>query len=206
MHAINLIKRHIFRLPRGKIFTTREMLPYGTRSAIDQAMCKLVKQEVIVRLARGVFVREGSDLARISMIDIARAKAESFGRKIAPFAGNLAARLGFTTCREDEPVFATNGSSSSFRCGDRTVHFRKTCPRKMLLSESETGQLLSALWHIGQMAFPSWQTSMPWLGRQQKEEIRPSAIWLPAWLSAQFMHLPLSWQALQNPRRACLSG
>lgn len=198
MYTISLIKRHIFSLPQHKIFTTRDMLIYGTRTAVDQTLAKLVKQEVIVRLARGVFTRDGSHIRDLPIYEIARAKAESFGRKIAPYAGNLAFNLGFSAASAGDDVLAIDGSSTSFMCRGTRIYMRKTCQRKMVLTRTETGKLLAALWHAGKDAFKVCERSLPWFDRKQKEEIRHCATWLPSWLAAPFLPWCLSHIVLRR--------
>ena len=52
------IRQHISRLEKSQPFTTKEFLIYGTRTAVDQTLCRLVKDGFIVRLARGVFAKD----------------------------------------------------------------------------------------------------------------------------------------------------
>jgi hypothetical protein len=83
MWVISFIRKHIFGLPVGKIFTTRDCLTFGRRGAIDQALSYLVKRGVIRRLARGVFVRDPLENMIFTNAEIAKAKAEAFGRRFA---------------------------------------------------------------------------------------------------------------------------
>ena len=53
MLTISSIQRFISALPKNRIFTTREVLIFGTRGAVDRALGRLVKTERIVRLATG---------------------------------------------------------------------------------------------------------------------------------------------------------
>jgi len=198
MWTSSLIKRHIFRLPLGKIFTTREVLLYGPRSAVDQCLANLVKKRIIIRLARGVFVQDGSRLDQITIEDVARAKAEAFGKQIATWGGELASQLGLTPedqqeqepVRKQERIFCVSGSSSSFKFREVTVVLRKTCVRKMTLNSSTPGQFLHALWHIGLKrirALTPRQVTGIRLNRLAKEEIRLSVGSLPVWLAALFL-------------------
>src|SRR5438309_1180711 len=58
INTIQLVTRFIARIGFDKLFTTRQLLLYGTRAAIDQALSRLVKAMHIARVARGVFIRE----------------------------------------------------------------------------------------------------------------------------------------------------
>jgi len=200
MYTACFIRRHIFRLPSGRLFTTRELLGYGTRVAVDQTISKLVRKGIIVRLARGVFTRQDSDLTNISAIDVARVKAQSFGKQIAAWGGQLARELGLPSDAEPEQIFSVNGSSSSFKFGKITIHFRKTAARKLRFGDSRSGQALRALWHLGRRQVNRAQIRLAtdrWL-RTDRDEARLIVCWLPAWLSSYFMHRRLclaSWTA-----------
>jgi len=181
------------------------MLIYGPRSAIDQCLAGLVKKGLIIRLARGVFVREGSNLNQITVEDVARAKAEAFGKQLATWGGVLASRLGLAPegQQQRERIFCVSGSSSSFKFREVTVVFRKTCTRKMLLNASFAGQFLHALWHLGLggvKALTAEQADRVSLNRPIKEEIRLKVGSVPAWLAAVFLHWTLPRCALDSPR------
>ncbi|MBI4532657.1 MAG: type IV toxin-antitoxin system AbiEi family antitoxin domain-containing protein [Candidatus Melainabacteria bacterium] len=201
MFTSSFIKRHIVRLPLDKIFSTRELLIYGSRTAVDQTLSKLVKMGRIIRLARGVFVKEGSNIEKITVCDVAQKKAESFGKQIATWGGLLAVKLGLTTDGHHEHVYCISGSSSSFKFGDVTVHLRKVCARKMYLSTNIPGQFLHALWHLGKQRLDELRKS-PWLPvllkRTDREYIRSSVHLIPTWLASAFLHWHLPRAAFQN--------
>ncbi len=181
------IRRHVFSLPLGRIFTTRDLLGYGRRSAVDQAVSRLVKSSTIVRLARGVFIRTGSPIP--DTFEIARAKAEAFGKQIAAHAGKLAFDLGLTAKALAEPAFAVNAGSSSFQAGPVRIHLKKTAHRKLHLGDRPAGRALRALWHVGKkMVDGACLTSATArLGRTDRAEIRQAASLLPAWLMLHFL-------------------
>ncbi|MBI4534351.1 MAG: type IV toxin-antitoxin system AbiEi family antitoxin domain-containing protein [Candidatus Melainabacteria bacterium] len=201
MPTTSFIKRHIYRLPLDKIFSTREFLIYGSRTAVDQTMSKLVKKGIIIRLARGLFVKEGSNTERITIYDVAKAKAESFGKQIAIWGGHLAVKLGLTTDGHYEHTYCVSGSSSSFKFGDVIVRLRKACARIMHLSTDIPGQFLQALWYLGKQRLYELRRS-PWLPislkRTEKEHIRLSVHLVPAWLAAAFLHWHLPRTALHS--------
>ncbi len=203
MPTSSFIKRYIYRLPLDKIFSTREFLLYGSRTAVDQTLSKLVKKGMIIRLARGLFVKEGSNIEKITICDVAKAKAESFGKQIAIWGGHLAVRLRLISQAHEEQIYSVNGSSSSFRFGDVTVHFRRVCARKMHLSTDTDigGQFLQALWHLGKQKLDELRReplSQIWFKRTEREHIRLSVHLVPAWLAAAFLHWRLPRAALHS--------
>ena len=194
------VRRHIFRLPLQKLFTTREFLLYGPRATIDQSLSRLVKKEVIVRVARGILVRYGSNLSKITPFDMAKAKAESFGKQIARWGGDIAHELGLIEKQSKEHIFCVNGSSSSFKFGEMTIHLRKVCARKMRFGENKAGKVLRALWHLGKFQVDAMcvDRSLRTCLRPDREEIRGSLCWLPTWLSNHFINMVLHREAFLN--------
>ncbi len=195
MSTSSLIKKHIFRLPLGRLFTTRELVRYGSRTAVDQAIWKLVNNDVIVRLARGVFVRAGSDLRSITVTEIARVKAESFCRRFS-ILGRIDFKESGSASESDRAYFGVSGSTSSFKCGQLVVVLKRICARKFALCSSSIGQFLYALWSIGNGhagAYLFKADILSWLGRKQRQEIRMSLHLVPGWLASGFLqwHLPV---------------
>ncbi|HEY9871143.1 MAG TPA: DUF6088 family protein [Candidatus Obscuribacterales bacterium] len=200
MNTQAFVLRHIFVSPPGKILTTREFLIYGSRAAVDQALSRLVKKGILRRLARGVFLRHDSELANITVWDVARVKAQSFGKQIAGWGGNIAAELGLLEPEKLEPIFAVNGSSSGFYFGHIFIQFRRTCPRRMRFADTRAGKAIRALWHLGrgrcrqEHVHKATQSCL----RSDREEIRLSFPWIPAWLSSYFLDLPLPLGYVKN--------
>ncbi len=87
-------------------FTTGQLLCCGTRSAVDTALCRLAKNGVIERLAAGVYRYVSSVIENPSAFEIAKIKAERFGKRIAEYA-----RSDFAS---ESLTFNTDGCSSSF--------------------------------------------------------------------------------------------
>ncbi|MBI4534136.1 MAG: type IV toxin-antitoxin system AbiEi family antitoxin domain-containing protein [Candidatus Melainabacteria bacterium] len=201
MYTSSFIKRHICRLPLDKIFSTRELLIYGSRSAVDQTMSKLVRKGIIIRLARGLFVKEGTNIEKITVYDVAKAKAESFAKQIVAWGGHLAHKLGLVSQECDKHIYCVSGSSSSFKFGDVIVRLRKACARKMHLSTDLAGQFLQALWYLGKQRLDELRGS-PWLPillrRTDREYIRLSFHLVPAWLACPFLHWRLPKAAFHH--------
>jgi len=199
MYISTFIRRNIRQLPLDKIFTTRDFLPCGTRAAIDQALFRLVNKGIIIRLARGVFVKAGSNLKAIDARKVAGVKARAFGKRLASWGGQLAQQFGLVAKSSNRVMFAVDGSSSCFRFGDITIHFKKVGPRKLQLGESKAGQALQALWHIGCRQVNQKQIIRATADclRPDRQEIHRRLSWVPAWLSEHF------WDGKWRPISVC---
>ena len=89
--CLSYIRRHVSNLLDGQIFTTRDCLKYGTRQNVDNALYRCVKERWIIRISRGVFTRYSSKFEFPSFAEIARIKAEAFGKKLLAHGADLAA-------------------------------------------------------------------------------------------------------------------
>ena len=86
----------INRLKSGQIFTTRDLLHTGWRAAVDKALSRLVAREYIIRLSRGVFIRNDYQVIMPSIDKIANVKAAAFGKHILAHGADAARQLGLT--------------------------------------------------------------------------------------------------------------
>jgi len=197
------IRRHLYGLETDQPFTTRELLNYGNRSAIDNCIFRLIEEGVIHRITRGVFVvrKSSGKPPHYTQREIAEIKANSFGRKLQthPFklAKELAVRLGIIKlgekfkgeCNEIDSTYETSGPSSSFIYDRKRVYFKKTTRRKIQLGDSKAGLVIRALWYIGAL-----ERYLLWDEEAQRKvfkglygldrlEIHRSSALMPAWLS-----------------------
>jgi len=195
MATTSNIRRHIFRLPKGRPFTTRDLLGYGSRSAVDHALFRLVKSGMIVRLARGVFVMVDAMSQIPTVLEVARVKARSFGKQIAVHGADAAHALGLPVPANGQTTYATDGCSSSFRYGNVVIHFKRVSHRKFLLGDGRSGLLLRALWHLGPNVCNrnTVKEAGSNLMRTDRRELRELICLIPDWISRCFSWTP-RWQ------------
>jgi hypothetical protein len=186
--CISYIRRYVFQLKKWQLFTTRDCLLYGSRSAVDQALFRLVKKGVLIRLTRGVFARNDYDHHQYSVAEVAATKAMSFGRTITRHAAQTAAELKLCTPPGYTNVFCINASSSKFHYGDTVVHLKGTCPRKMRPSITKAAKAIRALWYLGKdnCDFTHIEAALTDFLRQDRQELRWSSALMPSWLSDRF--------------------
>ena len=185
--CIEFIYRHIRKLPSTQIFTTREVLIYGARAAIDIALHRMVKAGFIVRLARGVFVRDNSSPPPLEQIVLAKAKA--FRRKFAEHPESILRELGISAAKNDL-LFATDGDSSSFDTIHGRVFLKRICPRKISMLETLVGRIVYAIWHLGRGQFDNSQLQLAShdLKRSEREQLWLLSSVMPNWLTDLCRH------------------
>jgi len=186
--SITFVRAFINTLPVGKLFTTRDCLRFGRRAAIDQALARLVRSQYILRLARGVFMRDLPVASTPSSYDIAETKARAFGKQIASYGADLAAQLGLIDRKPAQPTYIINGHTSSFQAGGTTIHLHGACMRKLLPRETLAGQVMRALWHLGrQLCTPrAVMIATARCGRSDRQALRDYIAWMPSWLGDYF--------------------
>lgn len=119
MCTSTFVKRHIYNLPAGKIFSTGDLLKYGKRSNIDRIIHNLVREERIFRVARGLFVKHGANTKMPTFAEIAEAKAAALGH----FSFSAGENLNGSTGHALSQASLTCGGKSSFRAGNKRIQF-----------------------------------------------------------------------------------
>jgi len=193
------IRRFVFKFPLDKIFTTRDCLKFGLRRAVDSALFRLVEEGIIIRLARGVFIRDGSDLKAIGAWKVAEAKARAFGKEIAGHGAKIAMELGLIPqSRTPMKFYVSGGHSSSFRFGKVVIYFKGVSAKRMGIAYSKAGKAVRALWHLGRRNFTPnlLQAAKVGLRRSDEDELRESIRWMPAWLADRIVTRSIPWGAI----------
>jgi len=186
--AMSMIKRYITYLTDGKIFTTRDCLAFGKRAAVDQALYTLVKVGWIRRLARGVFVKELGYMRDYSLYEIAKVKAESFGRRIIQQPKFVVPNNDLNYGKRPETAtFFIDGRSSQFHIQGHKVQFKQIAPRKLKLAETTVGEAARAVWNLGEKLGDgiALMHATDFFDRDDRIWFKRNIKWMPAWLSDQ---------------------
>lgn len=183
------IRRDIGSRGQDEIFTTRQMLRHGPRGAVDFALYKMVKDGVIKRLARGVFVKAACQLV-FEPIEIAKVKAEAFGKRIISQSyRRILQGQPFVDQAESETTFVVEGSSSSFWFGKHRIVFKSSLARKFALADTLAGVVLRALWRKGEDGCKSTmiRSAADLLRGKSRVDVYDLLPLLPAWLHEHFV-------------------
>lgn len=187
-----IIRRHINGIQPKQVFSIRDLLPYGSRQAVDQTMYRMVKNGSVFRVARGLYVRY-FDVTKTPPKDlVAKIKAEGFAKETAQHGKKCASDQSLALENTIETIYATTGSTSNFDYRGKTIKFHKLAPRKLVLKDSKIGQFIRAYWALGPKYCYDRRTGstidFAQLIKQkfnpyEQEELRMARKWMPAWLS-----------------------
>jgi hypothetical protein len=120
---------------RGKIFFANDFATFGNQKACNKALERLVKQEEIIRVSRGIYaIPKKSELLGTltpSYDDVVRAILKRDNAKVIPtglFAENM---LGLSTQVPMKVIYLTDGSPRKLIIGNMSVVFKKTSPKNL---------------------------------------------------------------------------
>ncbi|HEY4289200.1 MAG TPA: DUF6088 family protein [Puia sp.] len=125
----------------GAVFFPADLLEFGEPDAIHQTFSRLAKNKILLRLAKGIYVKpmmdpELGDL-RPSLEDVAQQIAERDKVVIRPTGAAALNKLGLSTQVPTKVVYLTNGNPKRIQVGRSTIVFKKTT-HKQLAVQPET--------------------------------------------------------------------
>ncbi len=193
------IMRRIRGHGRGQwVCTPMNFLDLGSRSAIDKALSRLVKDGLLRRVSRGLY-----DLPRMSNIlkrpappnvDAAiKALARRDDTKFMPDGIVAANSLGLTNAVPAKTAYLTDGASRVLNVGGRTVHLKRA--RKHLISWLDRPgltvvlalDLLCKQVATGTEVINKLRTSLP---DDVKHDLAQGVDLLPSWMAEIVQKIP----------------
>lgn len=138
---------------RGSLFFIDDFLQFGNAKAVGKALERLVDDNKIQRVARGIYSRLETDpllgLVKPSVEYIAQSIAKRDRARIIP-TGSLAMNiLGLSTQVPVNVVFLTDGSARKIQLGKQKIVFKKTSPRNLATIGKLSTLAIQALKEIG---------------------------------------------------------
>ena len=139
---------------RGHVYISKDFLDLGSRAAVDQALCRMVKDGTIRRIGRGIFdyprtnPRLGIELSP-DPDQVARAVARGRGGHFQPSGAVAANDLGLTTQVPGNTVYLSDTSSGKIRLGKQTLTIKHVAPKRLATGDKVLGPVLQALYFIG---------------------------------------------------------
>lgn len=190
------------RQPPGEPFSPSELLRYGTRASIDQALSRLTREGVIERVRRGIYVkpRHSRLVGTVppSAVAVARTYARARGIPVAPTGAQVLADHGLSTQTPVTPVLSAGvRGRKTIRVGSRQVTLRHAPAYVLDHAGTPEGDALAALQHLGRGRLPEARTllaRLPADTRTRLLDLRPS---LPGWL-ADMLTVSARQQTLGN--------
>ena len=175
---------------RGSVFSPSDFLDLGSRDAVDQALSRLARKDILRRLARGLYdyPKTHPVLGVVSPTPeaIAKALAGRHGIRLQPSGAYAANLLGLSTQVPAKIVFLTDGPSRTVRVGNQEIRLVRTTPRTMGPARRISGTVIQALRHLGQAQVDAAviRTLRRKLRLADKQQLLRDVPFAPAWVGA----------------------
>jgi Family of unknown function (DUF6088) len=149
----NKVFLKIKKAKRGSLFFIDDFLLFGNAKAVGKALERLVDDNSIQRVARGIYSRLETDpllgFVKPSVEDIAQSIAKRDRARIIP-TGSLAMNiLGLSSQIPMNVVFLTDGSARKIQLGKQKIVFKKTSPKNLAMIGKLSTLAIQALKEIG---------------------------------------------------------
>ncbi|MFN8658150.1 MAG: DUF6088 family protein [Candidatus Obscuribacterales bacterium] len=193
MTVAKAVRRAIEAMPEGTAFPAKELLPLGPRTAVDQILYRMAKDNELVRIARGVYARpKWNKYVNAPVMpepyEVAELIAKNRGVKLGPTGAQAAHQLGLTTQMPTQPVYATTGRNGVIKIGNGVIRLRHVAPQKMQYAGTPVGTAIAALRYLGkeQVTAGVIKKLEGALTADDFQQLRQATTALPAWALDKF--------------------
>jgi hypothetical protein len=146
----NLVLSFFTELGAGIPKAVRLLFCFGKEAQIYIIASELVKEKLLTRVTRGIYMLPTQDGSMPSDDAIALAKAEGFGKVIYELDDGIRHAARNLKIMSGNPIamYATSGASSSFKYRNGTIVFYKMANRKIELMKRKIGSTLNNFWKL----------------------------------------------------------
>ena len=174
-------------LPEGGLLSPKEFLHLGSRAAVDQALARLTRDGVLLRVGRGAYAApiQGRFGSRPPSTEaVVHAIEAASGETIVANGAAEANALGLTTQMPTREVFITSGRSRTLQLGNRSVELKHGNRLQLLLGKRPAGMAIRALSWLGPeqgtVALQGLRSKLP---NAEWEAMRSARASLPSWMA-----------------------
>ena len=118
--ASHRIRKSIAGLPDNEMFCNRELLRFGSRSLVDNVLCRAQQDGLLIRLRSGLYIKTAARSRLPSVDELTQRKMIESDRISCPVSTNRH-RFMDATGRHAVAAYYTNGATSSFKVAGGTV-------------------------------------------------------------------------------------
>jgi len=189
------IAESIKSLPEGSILFVDDFLDYGNAESVKKALLRLKEKEILVRLAHGIYLSPKIDkelgILFPSTEEIAKAIARRDKARIVPTGVQALNKLGLSTQVPMKVVYLTDGAARTVKVGKRTITFKRTSPKNLLVKGEISSLAIQSLKTIGQNKVDenTIEKIQAILKNEKKENIINDAKLSPAWINKILLHV-----------------
>ncbi|MEO7993752.1 MAG: DUF6088 family protein [bacterium] len=187
MTTTEAVRTRIEAIPAGTPFAIQELLPCGSRAAVDQVLSRLVKAGALRRVTRGIYVRSqvhpllGEKVPEVEAI----LRLKTGGELL--ISGAMAQhRFGLTEQMPVRPTYYTPGPSRTVRINRLACQLIHRSSGWFALGTGPAGEAVVALRSLGQsrVSLAVLDQIRTALAPEEYEKLLTQHWQLPGWLSS----------------------
>ncbi len=187
------IKAYTATLPEGATISAKELLHFGERAAIDQALSRLVKRGEMIRVKRGLFVRPVKTRfgeRAPSAETVVEHLAKQSGERVSVSGAAAANMLGLSTQNPTRHVYWTSGPSRQLRLGAQNIELKHVPNWQMRAPQTKAGHAFRAMAYFGKLeAKQVLERLKPQLNENECSELLSLRACAPTWLAKELSAL-----------------
>lgn len=185
------VEHQIIALEKGSIFFPDDFVDLGTSDAVRQALTRLCKEGLIIRVAQGIYcypeVEEklGLGILLPSFEQIAEAMAKRDYARIVPTGTYALNVLGLSTQVPMNYVYLTDGSKRHVEISNgRGITFKNTAPKNLAFKSRLAMLITFALKSLKKENVEDWQIRRigELLQNEPKESVMADFKLMPVWI------------------------
>lgn len=182
------IEKSIKSKPKGSLVLPDDYLTFGSSDAIRKALDRLEDKNVIIRVAHGIYVRP--KISKLigplspSAEEVAEAIAKRDRIRTLPTGSYALNALGLSTQVPMNIVLLTDGSPREIKVGKRTIKFKKTTPKNLLVKGKISSLVIQALKEIGngKVTADEEQKILDLLKKENEKDLKHDIVLAPVWI------------------------
>lgn len=186
----NQIYKKITKHKRGQLFFPADFSGAGSVLAVNTALSRLEKEQVIERIAHGIYLYPKKDPVFGSLYpsteDIAAHIARRDHARIIPTGAAALQKLGLSTQVPMNLVYLTDGAPRKIHIGKQVITFKPTTAKKLSTKGPVSSLVIQALQELGK-ARSNEELRTQIIRILEKESVKNlenDAKLAPAWISA----------------------
>ena len=185
------IKEAILSGEEGHIYFIKDFTDYGSDNLIAKILYRLEKNNILVRLAKGIYlypVITRFGITYPSLYQIAKAIAERDKAQIMPTGSTALNQLELSTQVPMNAVYITTGTSRVIKVGKRKITFKRSAPRNFAYKGTIFPLVVFAMKELGKKNIDSSilkqieEILLKRLNEQEQDSFSHDIILAPAWI------------------------
>jgi ribosomal protein S19E (S16A) len=175
-------------IPKGVLIFPDDLKHLGSAEAVRVALHRLEKDNIINRVAQGIYVRPKNSKLIGPVLPSAEEVAEGIAKRdrirTLPTGSYALNALGLSTQVPMNIVMLTDGSPREILVGKRKIKFKKTTPKNLLAKGKISRLVIQALKEIGnnQVNEHEEEIIIGLLGKENKKDLIHDIALAPAWI------------------------